>query len=269
MTILQAIILGIVQGLTEFLPVSSSGHLVLTPHFLGWQLPQEQVFVFDVIVQLGTLVAVVIYFWQDLWSILAGFFSVLTKRADASTPEVRLGINLIVGTLPAVVIGFLFKDRIEATFTDPNATAYFLLLTAALLVAGELIGKRIQTIGEIRWQKAAFIGLFQAMALFPGVSRSGSTISGGMFGSLKRPDAARFSFLLSVPAMLGAGLIATLDLLEVPNLGQFLVPLLIGFVVSGSVGYFAIRWLLNYLSKNPLYYFSIYLAIIAVAALLT
>lgn len=268
MTVLQAIILGIVQGITEFLPVSSSGHLVLTPHFLGWQLPEEQVFVFDVIVQLGTLVAVIIYFWHDLWGILTGFAAALTKKTGA-TPEVRLGINIIIGTLPAVVIGFLFKDKIEAAFTDPNATAYFLLVTAALLVAAELVGKRIQTMDEIKWPKAAFIGLFQALALFPGVSRSGSTITGGMFGSLKRADAARFSFLLSVPAMLGAGLLATLDLLNVPDLDSFIGPLLIGFVVSGIVGYFSIRWLLNYLTRNPLYYFSIYLVIIAVAALLT
>jgi undecaprenyl-diphosphatase len=269
MTILQAIILGIVQGITEFLPVSSSGHLVLTPHFLGWQLPEEQVFVFDVIVQLGTLVAVVIYFWQDLWGILVGFIDAITKKTNASTPQVRLGLNIILGTLPAVVIGFLFKDQIEAAFTDPNATAYFLLLTAALLVLAEWIGKRTQEMDGIRWPKAVFIGLFQALALFPGVSRSGSTISGGMFGNLKRADAARFSFLLSVPAMLGAGLIATLDLLDVPDLGAFIGPLLVGFVVSGIVGYFAIRWLLNYLTKNPLYYFSVYLVIIAVAALLT
>lgn len=268
MTIFQAIILGIVQGITEFLPVSSSGHLVLTPHFLGWQIPEDQVFVFDVIVQLGTLVAVIIYFWNDLWGILMAFLNALTKKTGTDTPEVELGINILLGTLPAVVIGFAFKDQIEATFSDPNATAYFLFFTAALLVAAEVVGKRIQQVKDIGWGKALFIGLFQALALFPGVSRSGSTISGGMFGDLKRADAARFSFLLSVPAMLGAGLIASLDLLDMPNLGAFILPLLAGFVVSGMVGYFAIRWLLNYLTKNPLYYFSIYLIIIAIAALL-
>ena len=269
MTIFQAIILGIVQGITEFLPVSSSGHLVLTPHFLGWNIPEEQVFVFDVIVQLGTLVAVVVYFWDDLWGILTGFIAALTKKTGTDTPEVKLGINIIIGTIPAVVIGLLFKDQIEAFFSDPNATAYFLLVTAALLAAAEVFGKRIRQMDEIRWPKALFIGVFQALALLPGVSRSGSTITGGMFGNLKRADAARFSFLLFVPAMAGAGMLAVFDLLEVPNLGEFIAPLLIGFVVSGVVGYFAIRWLLNFLSKNPLYYFSIYLVIVSVAALLT
>ncbi|HKJ28066.1 MAG TPA: undecaprenyl-diphosphatase UppP [Anaerolineales bacterium] len=269
MTVIQAIILGIVQGITEFLPVSSSGHLVLTPHFLGWHIPDEQVFVFNVIIQLGTLVAVVLYFWQDLRGILVGFINALTKKTSTNTSEVKLGLNILVGTLPTVVIGLLFKNRIQAVFTDPKTTAYFLFLTAALLVAAEVFGKRTQTMDEIRWPKAIFIGFFQALALFPGVSRSGSTISGGMFGSLKRADAARFSFLLFVPAMIGAGILAVLDLFTVPNLGEFIGPLLIGFVVSGVVGYFAIRWLLNYLTKNPLYYFSIYLVIVASAALLT
>ena len=262
MTILQAIILGIVQGLTEFLPVSSSGHLVLTPYVLNWQIPQETAFVFNVLVQVGTLVGVIVYFWADLWAIFKVMLTSFWKPAEYSRKEFRLGLYLILATIPAAVVGMLFKSQVKAAFSNPSFTLWTLLFTALLLIVSELVGKRTRQLDSINWWDALLIGLFQIMALFPGVSRSGATITGGMFRNFDRPTAARFSFLMSVPVMLGAGLLSTLDLLKVPNLGDFIGPMAVGFITAGVVGYLSIRWLLRYLTSHPLYYFSIYLIIL-------
>ena len=135
MTILQAIILGIVQGLTEFLPISSSGHLVLTPYLLGWQIPEEQVFVFDVLVQIGTLLAVIAYFWKDLWSILTRFLAGFWKKEAYQEFEVRMGLYLILATIPAVVLGLALKDTVEAAFSSPDFTLLALIFTAVLMIA--------------------------------------------------------------------------------------------------------------------------------------
>ena len=268
MTILQAFILGIIQGITEFLPISSSGHLVLLPHLLGWEIPQDQVFVFDVLVQLGTLIAVIVFFWKDIWDITRITFASLWQPNLYSRPEVRLGVYILIATLPAVVIGYLFKDTVEAAFSDPTATALFLLLTAFLLIIAEWFGKRTVELEDIQWRDALRVGLFQALALFPGISRSGATIAGGMIGGMKRPAAARFSFLMAVPVMIGAGIFAVFDLDKVTNLASFAVPMLVGFITSAVVGYIAIRWLLNYLGKNSLTIFSIYLVVFSLLSLI-
>jgi undecaprenyl-diphosphatase len=267
MTNLQALILGIVQGVTEFLPVSSSGHLVLVPYLLNWKIPEEQVFVFDVLVQLGTLVAVILYFWKDLWRIATAFLTSFWKRGAFTQPDVRLGWAIIIATIPAVVLGLLFKDTFEAAFSNPRMTAAFLAFTALLLIGAESLGKRSRRITEITWLDSLIIGFFQVLALFPGVSRSGATITGGMTRDLDRPAAARFSFLIAVPALLGAGILTIFDLLEVPNLGAFIGPMTIGFLSAGVVGYLSIHWLLRYLAKNKLYYFAIYLVIVSTLVL--
>ena len=268
MTPFQAFIMGIVQGITEFLPVSSSGHLVLTPFLLNWHIPEEQVFVFDVLVQIGTLVAVILYFWKDLWAILTGFVTNFWKKEAYQRYDVRMGLYLIIGTLPAVVFGLLVKDAVEAAFSDVTFTVLALIFTAVLMIAAEQYGKRENDLTKTTWLDALVIGLFQMLALFPGVSRSGSTISAGLFRNMDRPSAARFSFLLSVPAMLGAGLLAVLDLLQVPDLGAFLLPMAIGFVTAAVVGYLSIRWLLRYLTRNPLTHFSIYLIVLSTLILI-
>lgn len=268
MTIFQAIILGIVQGVTEFLPISSSGHLVLVPSLLGWEIPADEAFIFDVLVQLGTLVAVIVYFWKDLWAILSVTIKSVGKPNMLSHPEVRLGVNILVATIPAVVIGFFFQETVEDAFGSPTATALFLLLTAALLVVAERVGKRTRGINEIVWIDALVIGLFQAMSLFPGVSRSGATITGGMIRHMKRPAAARFSFLMAIPVMIGAGSLAVIDLVGLPDVSAFAVPMLVGFLTATVVGYVAIRWLLRYLTERTLYIFSIYLVVFSVIALI-
>ncbi len=268
MTILQAFILGIIQGITEFLPISSSGHLVLFPHLVGWEIPQDQVFVFDVLVQLGTLIAVIVYFRKDIWGITRITFTSIWKPNLYSRPEVRLGRYLLIATLPAVVIGFLFKDTVEAAFSDPTATALFLLLTAFLLILAERVGKQTVDLKDIHWHDALRVGAFQALALFPGVSRSGATITGGMLCGMKRPAAARFSFLMVIPVMIGAGVLAVFDLDNITDLVSFAIPMLVGFITSAVVGYISIRWLLNYLGKNSLYIFSIYLVVFSLLSLI-
>ena len=267
MSIWQAIVLGFVQGVTEFLPISSSGHLVLVPHFLGWEFSQQAVFVFDVLVQWGTLLAVIIYFWQDLINIIMAFLRGIIDRKPFATHDARMGWNLILATIPAVVLGFLLKDTVEAAFSNPRITGVFLLVTAAILVIAEVAGKRQRSLEQLTWIDALWIGFAQVLALFPGVSRSGSTIAGGMTRNLDRPAAARFSFLMSIPVMLGAGSLALVDLFQTPSLSSLLLPLLVGFFVALVSGYIAIRWLLTYLTRHSLYVFAIYCTLIGVLAI--
>ncbi len=262
MTLLQALILGIVQGITEFLPISSSGHLVLVPHLLGWEIPADQAFVFDVLVQMGTLVAVIAYFWDDLWGIARGFLTALAHRRPLESAEARLGWYLIVATLPAVVAGLLFKDAVEAAFASPKAVGYFLWGTAALLLLGEAVGKRTRNLAQLHWADALIVGLFQVLALFPGVSRSGSTITGGMVRHFDRPTAARFSFLMSVPVMAGAGVVALKDMLAMPAVGHVALPVAVGFLAALVSGYAAIRWLLRYLGSHNLLGFALYCVLV-------
>ncbi len=258
MTLFQAIVLGIVQGITEFLPISSSGHLVLVPHVLHWQIPARQAFVFDVLVQMGTLVAVMAYFWDDLWGIVVHFVTALRHRRPLETAEARLGWYLLLATVPAVVGGLWFKDTVEAAFASPRAVGYFLWATAALLIVAEVLGKRRRDLRALTWWDALVIGLFQVLALFPGVSRSGSTISGGMLRHFDRRSAARFSFLMSVPVMLGAGAVALKELLSLPAVGQVWLPVLVGFLTALVSGYLAIKWLLAYLGRHSLWVFASY-----------
>jgi undecaprenyl-diphosphatase len=258
MSIFQAIILGIVQGLTEYLPISSSAHLVIVPYLLGWSLPADQVFPFDVLVQLGTLVAVIVYFWKDLWAILKSWVRCLVKREPFAEQDARLGWYLILATIPAGILGLLLKNQVEAVFQNPIGTASFLLVTAVFLVVAERFGKRSRKFGTIDWKDALWIGAWQAVSIFPGISRSGSTISGGMTRNLDRLSAARFSFLMSVPVMLAASLVSILDLRKVSYLSSFLTPLVIGFAVAAVVGYFSIRWMLSFVARRPLYIFSLY-----------
>lgn len=267
MTILQAIILGIIQGLTEFLPISSSAHLVITPYLLGWEITPEANFIFDVLVQLGTLVAVIAYFWKDLIEIIRGFVLAFVQRQPFKTQPARLGWYILLATLPAVLFGLLFKDMVEAAFNRPIAVAIFLLVTAFLLYLAERLGQRNVKLSGIRWLDSLVVGLFQALALFPGVSRSGATITAGMLRGLDRPSAARFSFLISIPAMLGAGLIATLDLFDMPGFIDQVPGLLAGFLAAALVGYLSIRWLLGYLSHRSLNLFAVYCVIASAVVL--
>lgn len=268
MSIFQAFILGIIQGLTEFLPISSSAHLVLAPYLLGWKIPESQVFSFDVLVQMGTLLAVILYFWKDILDIVQAWLSGLIHRQPFYNAHARMGWYLILATIPAGLAGILLKDLVELAFNSPTATAWFLLVTAALLWAAETIGKRNRKIETITWKDALWIGCFQVLSIFPGISRSGSTIAGGLARNLERRDAGRFAFLMAIPVMTAAGLLSLLDLMRLPNLGAFLPVLAVGFITSALVGYFSIHWLLSFITRRSLKPFAIYCVLLAAIVLL-
>jgi len=259
MTYIQAAILGLVQGLTEFLPISSSAHLVLVPAYLGWDIHESQAFIFDVLVQWGTLLAVLIYFRKDILLISRATLRSLKNRSLNDT-NAKIGWMIIIATLPAAVIGLLVFDRIEVIFVLPQLAGWLLLVTAVFLVAAEMIGGRTRDLESINSFDALLVGATQALALLPGISRSGATIAGAMSRNLKREVAARFSFLMSIPVMIGAGILALIRLSEIPNMASFSNALLIGFIISAIVGYLSIRWLLNFLASRSLYSFSIYCA---------
>lgn len=273
MDIIQAIILGIVQGLTEFVPISSSAHLVLVPWALGWD--RSGLF-FDTMLHWGTLLAVLTYFWRDWVAILRGFWRSLTMKGpwhDAphgrlADPDSRLAWGIIVGTIPAVLLGFFLNDFFESLFETPVAVAGFLLVTAAFLALSERLGRRLRELPSLRIPDALAIGLAQAVAIAPGISRSGATIAAGLARGLTREAAARFSFLLATPAILGAGL---LQLLEVLMAGENAVSwpgVLAGFLAAAVSAYLCIKFLLAYLRRGRLYVFAIYCAVVGSVVLL-
>ena len=267
--LIEAIILGVVQGLTEFLPVSSSGHLLLGQYFLG--LDQNQFGLsFDVALHMGTLVAVVSYFWRDLIRMAFAFFRSFGRHRDlANDPDQRLAYLVIASTVPAALIGFLFENFFETTVRSPWVVVFNFVLVGILFLVAEAAGSRSRRASKLRFGEALAIGLAQATALVPGVSRSGATITLGLFLGLRREEAARFSFLMSVPIIAGAG---GLKLGEVIAGGMGAHELLLfaaGFVTSAFVGYFTIRFLLNYLTRHSLRVFAYYrFAVAAVVAVL-
>lgn len=267
MNILDAIILGIIQGLTEFLPISSTGHLTVAGKLMNLISPDhpQEWTAFIAVIQLGTMLAILIYFWNDLIHILISFWKENVNRrvgfAEQSFQS-RTGWFIIVGTLPVVFIGLLFKDAIEGAFTkDLYVIAVNLIIFAIILAIAEKVGKRVKTEKEISLFDSLFIGIAQAFALIPGASRSGTTITGGLFRGLKREDAARFSFLLSVPAVLASGLLELYQSLSILN-GAMWINLIIATIAAAVSGYLAIDFLLKYLRNHSTYLF-IYYRIIA------
>jgi undecaprenyl-diphosphatase len=264
MTLIQAIVLGIVQGLTEFLPISSSAHLVLVPVLFGWEFSNQTAFVFDVLVQMGTLLAVVAYFHRDLIELVKEAIAGIIRMRPFERPMARLAWLLILATLPALVAGLILKDLVEQAFSKPIAVSAFLLFTAFWLTLSERLGDRTRGLNDLTAADAVWIGATQAIALFPGISRSGATIGGGLMRNLDRRLSARFSFLMSIPVMLGASVIALADLIQIADLRALIAPLIAGFLTAAIVGYFSIRWLLAYLSRNNLKLFVTYCAIVGI-----
>ena len=269
--LLQAILLGIVQGLTEFLPVSSSGHLLLGQYFLG--LDQDRFGLsFDVALHMGTLVAVVSFFWRDLLRMAFAFFRSFSHRDLANDPDQRMAYLIIASTVPAALIGFLFEGFFEQTVRSPWVVVFNFVLIGVLFIVGEVVGTRTRRASKLGFGEAVGIGFAQAAALVPGVSRSGATITLGLFLGLRREEAARFSFLMSVPIIAGAG---GLELGEVISDGMDAAQSLlfvVGFLTSAAVGYVTIRFLLNYLTNHSLRAFAFYrfgvAAVVAVLLLL-
>lgn len=255
--LLQAIVLGVVQGLTEFLPVSSSGHLLLGQYFLG--LDQDRFGLsFDVALHMGTLVAVISYFWRDLLRIALAFLRSFAHRDLANDADQRMAYLIIASTVPAALIGFLFEGFFEETVRSPWVVVFNFIVIGVLFIVGEAVGTRSRRASKLKFGEAVGIGFAQAAALVPGVSRSGATITLGLFLGLRREEAARFSFLMSVPIIAGAG---SLKVGEVISQGMDAAQVLlfvVGFVTSAVVGYVTIRFLLNYLTNHSLRAFAYY-----------
>ena len=263
--IIHAFILGVLQGLTEFLPISSSGHLVLVPWLLGWDSPG---LTFDVAVHWGTTAAVLIYFWRDWRTMLAGAWQALRERRLEGNEPARLLLLVFLAAVPSGIVGLLFHASIEALVRSLVwASAAFLPLSAALLFLCERRGRLERGAADITWMDALVVGAAQALALLPGVSRSGSTIAAGLTRGLRRETAARFSFLLATPTIIGAGLLSGLDWLQEGSAGN--PPALgVGFLAAALVGYGCLRWLLHYLQARSLYPFALYCALLGGGVLL-
>ncbi|HEY9405435.1 MAG TPA: undecaprenyl-diphosphate phosphatase [Pyrinomonadaceae bacterium] len=296
MNILQAIIIGIVQGLTEFIPISSTAHLIFAARALGLYegveatLRAEQTTATIAVIQLGTLFAVLVYFAPDIWAITVAFvrdhFALLrrgggarpqeTRAADGSVKErrtrlsddARLGWLVIIGSLPVAVVGLLFKEQIEGSFTKNLWVIATMMIAVALLLAlAERVGKRRREMKELGLRDALAVGGAQVLALIPGASRSGSTIMGGLFAGETRETAARFSFLLSIPAIAASGLLELREAVEKLPAGSAL-PLVVATVVSGIVGYASIWFLLRFLRTHSTGIFIGYRLVVGAAILL-
>jgi undecaprenyl-diphosphatase len=255
-SLLAAIILGIVQGLTEFLPVSSSAHLILARAFFGWEVPSAFGLAFDVALHVGTLAAIGAYFRADILAMVRAIPAALSPAP--SDRSARLLHRIAVGTLPVVVVGLSFNDFIEHSLRTPAVAALALAVGAALMFAAERISSRTRDEDTVSWLDALLIGCAQASALIPGMSRSGSTIAVGMLLGLRRDAAARFTFLLAIPAMVAAGAKEALELREIGLSGDDLLVMLVGGVVSAVVGYLTIKYFLRYLARHRLDVFAYY-----------
>jgi undecaprenyl-diphosphatase len=265
MSIFEAIIVGIIQGATEFLPISSSGHLVLLPQLFKMTPPDLTLIG---LVHMGTLLAVLFYFRQDLWDIITAVLRDLSNRQPLASSDARLGWFIVVGSIPVVLIGLPLEGFFEEVFSSPRVAAGFLLVTAVLLLLGERMLSGHKTVAKMSWADAIIIGLFQVMALFPGISRSGSTIVGGLLRGLDRPTAARYSFLLGIPAILGAGLKAILDIFSA-NSAEFTANVYIfAFIAAAVSGYACIHWLLTWVRNHTLYGFAAYVTLFSLTFLL-
>jgi undecaprenyl-diphosphatase len=266
------------QGATEFFPVSSSGHLVLVPWLLRWQSPG---LVFDAVVHWGTAVAVIAYFWDDWLALIQAAINSLrewrffrSQAAESGTWDDQgagpapLAWLIVVGTLPGVLAGYFLEDFFERVFARPAAAAGFLLVTAGLLAASEWLGRRERDLDELEWLDALVVGVGQALAILPGISRSGATIAAGLVRGVKREPAARFSFLLATPIILGAGLLKVVELVGGGGLATYGPALLVGFLAAAAVGLGCIHFLLRYLQRRRLYPFALYCAVFGITCLL-
>ena len=268
MTILEAIVLGVLQGITEFLPVSSSGHLVLTQHFLG--IKESQVF-FDVMLHFGTLGAVIIVYYQLIGSLVrTGFFTLFQadfyrhpRLTISNSPDLRLIWFLLLGSIPTGLIALLFKDSIEAIFGKPMVVAGMLIITGLILQLSRLGQRRRQTETPLRAWHTPLVGIVQGLAIIPGISRSGSTISISLLLGLSPQVVAQYSFLLSIPAILGAVVLKLKDVGEITIAPTVIVA---GILTSFIVGYIALRFLLAMLNRGKFSIFSYYCFALGIVA---
>ncbi len=254
MPLYQAVVLAVVQGLTEFLPISSTAHLTLFPWLLGWKDPG---LTFDVALHAGTLFAVLLYFrrmWVEMLTAAAG----LGGSNNPASESRRLFWYLVIGTLPAGLAGYKFEHAAEETLRQPMIIGAALILVALFMWMAEWQGRREETLGQVTLLDSILVGISQALAVIPGVSRSGITMSTGLFRSMTRETAARFSFLLSTPIIAGAALKKGLEIRHEGLPPEMRLPFLVGIVVSGLVGYTVIAWLIRYLERRTFKPFIVY-----------
>jgi undecaprenyl-diphosphatase len=275
MTLLQAILLGIVQGLTEFIPISSTAHLVLASRVMKLALSPEQLTASIAVIQLGTLIAVLVYFAGDIWNISVAFIrdhlALLTRRA-AGAPRLShdawLGWLVVIGSLPVAIVGLLFKKQIEGTFTKNLwVIATMMVVIALLLALAEAVGTKRREMKDLTIKDALAVGFAQCLALIPGSSRSGSTIMGGLFAGETRDTAARFSFLLSIPAVAASGLLEMKEAVHRLPHGS-LATLAVGTIIAGIVGYLSIWFLLRFLRTHTTGIFIAYRLIVGAAIII-
>lgn len=257
LSILKAVILGIVQGATEFLPVSSSGHLVIFQDLLNVELGGQALVAFDVCLHLGTLISVVAVFWRDIAQMMMALAGKNLTESDIVPADARrLALYIVAATLPAAIAGVAFKDFFEKLFSNTMSAAAMLIATGFMLFFTRFSKVRHEGFVGLSFIRAMFVGCAQAVAIIPGISRSGSTISAALYTGIERPLAARFSFLLSIPAIGGA------FLLEVKNLGsisgEMLFSVIAGTLVSAIVGFICIKWLLSIIKRGSFYAFAYY-----------
>ncbi|MCX2934506.1 undecaprenyl-diphosphate phosphatase [Mycobacterium sp. CVI_P3] len=270
MSWLQVVVLSIVQGLTEFLPISSSSHLAIVSRVF---FSADAGASFTAVSQLGTEAAVVIYFARDIWRILKAWFNGLFVKAHRNNIDYRMGWYVIIGTVPIVVIGLAFKEAIRGEVRNLWVIATAMLLFSAVIAAAEYMGKQTRHVEQLTWKDGLLVGIAQCLALIPGVSRSGSTISAGLFLGLDRPLSARFGFLLGIPAVLASGLFSLPDAFHPVTEGMSATgaQLLVSVIITFVVGYAAIAWLLRFVAHHAMYWFVGYRVVLAlvVMALLT
>jgi undecaprenyl-diphosphatase len=281
MLILKAILLGVIQGLTEFIPISSSAHLVIIPWMFQWEDPALESLTFDVALHLGTLIALLVYFADDWVRLIRAGVASIVERKIGEDVDRRLAWFLVIGSIPGGIVGLLFEKKIEAWFHPSQgsiqsssmiAMALIVAVLGALLFLAEKLAAHRRTMNQLSFKDSILVGLAQSLAIFPGVSRSGSTITAGLALGLEREAAARFSFLLSAPIVAGAGLKSALDIYRGLQTGSMtnsdFVLFLVGFLAAAVTGYFCIKYLLRFLQKNSTKVFVYYRWGLAVLVLL-
>ena len=262
MSYFQAILLGLIQGLTEFLPVSSSGHLALLQHFFG--VKADEVLLFTVMLHVGTLVSVFIMYHKDIWELIKELGLTIKDLCTgkglrlAERPVRKLGVMMIVATIPTAIIGFAFNDFFESLYSRILFIGIGFLITGTEMYIAEKIGSNTREIDKMTFGNAILVGVMQGIAIYPGISRSGSTLVGGLAGGLKREFAIRFAFLISIPSILGSALLEGKDALEAGIDTSVLGPIAVGMVIAAISGVLAIKAMIKVVSDKKLKYFSYY-----------
>ena len=262
----QVILLAVLQGLTEFLPISSSGHLAIASRVL---FADDAGASFTAVTQLGTELAVLVYFARDIWRIAKAWVDGIVVKAHRDNPDYRMGWYVIIGTIPICVLGLLFKDEIRSGARNLWIIAIALMVFSAVIAAAEYVSRQTRHAEQLRWPDAVTVGVAQCLALVPGVSRSGATISAGLFLGLDRELAARFGFLLAIPAVFASGLFSLPDAFQPVREGMSATgaQLLVAVAIAFAVGLVAIAWLLRFLVRHSMYWFVAYRVVLGVVVM--